>query len=135
MNPQTAPPPPPSLNYKSVYQQQSRENSRHIVQVVTIAMDVFINIARVSSTRDTVPQVPNLIPDLFQVMLIYRDAGGAIFNKICALLQILSKIPQVSFIFRLFLGQCRLKPNHIGVKYYLWELGWGGRTAFCSIPL
>ena len=65
-------------------------------------MDVFLNIARVSSTKDTVAQVPNLIPDLFQIMVVYRDAGGTIFNKICALMQILSKIPQVSVISLLF---------------------------------
>merc|ERR1719391_219648 len=61
------------------------------IEVVSIAIDVLINIARVNSTKDYLAGVPNLVHDLFQIMMVYRDHGGTIFSKICALLHILSK--------------------------------------------
>jgi len=66
------------------------------MEVVTISLDVLLNISRVTSTRENVCCIPNLVPDLFQIMVVYRDAGGSIFCKVCALLQILCKIPQIN---------------------------------------
>ena len=66
-----------------------------LFQVVSISLDVLINIARVDSTKDFVSAIPNLVPDMFQIMVVFRDAGGTIFSKICALLQILSSKSQV----------------------------------------
>ena len=47
-------------------------------------------------TRDQVASVPNLLSDLFQTMLVYRDSSPEIFPKCCAVLQFLSVSEDVS---------------------------------------
>ena len=60
------------------------------IQVVSTTLDILINIGRVSMTRDHLASVPNLLSDIFQTMLVYRDSSAEIFCKCCALLQLLS---------------------------------------------
>ena len=65
-------------------------------QVVSTIVDILLNVSRVVLTRESVAIVPNLLADLFQTMLVYRDTGAEIFSKCCALLQVLSVTTQVS---------------------------------------
>ena len=44
-----------------------------------------MNVARVVLSREAVAAVPNLLPDMFQTILVYRDYGPKIFSKCCAL--------------------------------------------------
>ena len=53
-------------------------------------LDILLNVARVVLSREAVSEVPNLLPDMFQTMLVYRDSGPEIFSKCCALFQVLS---------------------------------------------
>merc|ERR1712058_119620 len=53
-------------------------------------MGILINIGRVVMTRVHVAKIPNLVADVFQTMLVYRDSSSEIFCKCCALLQILT---------------------------------------------
>ena len=64
-------------------------------KVVSTILDILLNVARVDLTREEVAIIPNLLADLFQTMLVYRDSGPEIFSKSCALLQVLSVSPQV----------------------------------------
>ena len=41
-------------------------------------------------TRAHVARIHNLVADVFQTMLVYRDSSSEIFCKCCALLQILT---------------------------------------------
>ena len=66
------------------------------LQVVSTTLDILINVARVDQTRDHVANVPNLVSDIFQTMLVYRDSSSEIFCKCCALLQLLSASATVS---------------------------------------
>ena len=66
-----------------------------MLQVVSTTLDILINVSRVESTRDLVAAVPNLVSDIFQTMLVYRDSSAAIFCKCCALLQLLSASDEV----------------------------------------
>merc|ERR1719186_879838 len=66
------------------------------MEVVSTILDILLNVSRVVLTREAVSIVPNLLPDLFQTMLVYRDTGPEIFSKSCALLQVLSLSHQVS---------------------------------------
>ena len=59
-------------------------------------LDILLNVARVVLSREAVAEVPNLLPDMFQTMLVYRDSGPEIFSKCCALFQVLSVCPEVS---------------------------------------
>ena len=67
-----------------------------VLQVVSTILDILLNVARVVLTREAVAIVPNLLPDVFQTMLVYRDTGAEIFSKCCALLQVMSVSPLVS---------------------------------------
>ena len=72
------------------------------MQVVSTTLDILINISRVASTRETLVQVPTILADIFQTMLVYRDSSPEIFSKCCAVLQFLSASEDVSsfhFIF------------------------------------
>jgi len=60
------------------------------MEVVSTILDILLNVARVVLSREAVSEVPNLLPDMFQTMLAYRDSGPEIFSKCCALLQVLS---------------------------------------------
>eukprot|EP00090_Calanus_glacialis_P001119 TRINITY_DN10784_c0_g1_i2.p1 TRINITY_DN10784_c0_g1~~TRINITY_DN10784_c0_g1_i2.p1 ORF type:complete len:1021 (-),score=356.46 TRINITY_DN10784_c0_g1_i2:147-2840(-) len=66
------------------------------MEVVSTILDILLNVSRVVLTREAVAIVPNLLPDLFQTMLVYRDTGAEIFSKCCALLQVLSVCPLVA---------------------------------------
>merc|ERR1719400_1955018 len=59
-------------------------------EVVSTTLDILINISRVASTRETLVQVPTILSDIFQTMLVYRDSSSEIFSKCCAVLQFLS---------------------------------------------
>ena len=67
-----------------------------VLQVVSTILDILLNVARVVLTREAVAIVPNLLPDVFQTMLVYRDTGAEIFSKCCVLLQVMSVSPLVS---------------------------------------
>ena len=58
--------------------------------MVSTTLDILINIARVEMTRAHVARIHNLVADVFQTMLVYRDSSSEIFCKCCALLQILT---------------------------------------------
>ena len=64
-------------------------------QVVSTTLDILLNLARVSETRNAVASVQDLLPDLLQAMLVYRDNGKDIFPKCCAVLQTLAVCPEV----------------------------------------
>ena len=66
------------------------------MQVVSITLDILINISRVAATRETLVQVPTILADIFQTMLVYRDSSPEIFSKCCAVLQFLSASEDVS---------------------------------------
>ena len=66
------------------------------MQVVSITLDILINISRVAATRETLVQVPTILADIFQTMLVYRDSSPEIFSKCCAVLQNLSASQTVS---------------------------------------
>merc|ERR1719452_167744 len=66
------------------------------MEVVSTIVDILLNVSRVVLIREAVAVIPNLLADLFQTMLVYRDTGAEIFSKCCALLQVLSVTPQVS---------------------------------------
>lgn len=60
------------------------------MEVVSTILDILLNVARVVLSREAVSEIPNLLTDMFQTMLVYRDSGPEIFSKCCALLQVLS---------------------------------------------
>ena len=66
------------------------------LQVVSTTLDILINISRVAATRETLVQVPTILADIFQTMLVYRDSSPQIFCKCCAVLQFLSASEDVS---------------------------------------
>ena len=66
------------------------------MQVVSTTLDILINISRVAATRQTLVQVPTILADIFQTMLVYRDSSPEIFSKCCAVLQFLSASEDVS---------------------------------------
>ena len=72
------------------------------LQVVSTIVDILLNVSRVVLTREAVAVVPNLLPDMFQTMLVYRDTGAEIFSKCCALLQVLSITSQVSLVHTVY---------------------------------
>jgi len=65
------------------------------MEVVSTTLDILLNLARVSETRNAVASVQDLLPDLLQAMLVYRDNGKDIFPKCCAVLQTLAVCPEV----------------------------------------
>ena len=67
------------------------------MEVVSTTLDVLINIGRVESTRESLAEVPRLLADLFQTMLVFKDNSPPIFGKACALIQLLAAFtPEVS---------------------------------------
>ena len=75
----------------SIYQYQTCIFS----QVVSTTLDILLNLARVKETRSAVASVQDLLPDLLQAMLVYRDNGKDIFPKCCAVLQTLADCAEV----------------------------------------
>jgi len=67
-----------------------------LMEVVSTCLDILINVARVDLIRSGVVHIPNLLGDIFQTMLVYRDLGADIFTKCCALLQVLSRCTEVA---------------------------------------
>merc|ERR1719234_1738693 len=65
------------------------------MEVVSTTLDILLNLARVKETRSAVATVQDLLPDLLQAMLVYRDNGKDIFPKCCAVLQTLADCPEV----------------------------------------
>merc|ERR1712130_877940 len=65
------------------------------MEVVSTTLDILLNLARVDETRNAVASVQDLLPDLLQAMLVYRDNGKDIFPKCCAVLQTLAGCPEV----------------------------------------
>jgi len=65
------------------------------MEVVSTTLDILLNLARLEETRDAVANVVDLLPDLLQAMLVYRDNGKDIFPKCCAVLQTLAVCPKV----------------------------------------
>merc|ERR1740129_1287129 len=65
------------------------------MEVVSAILEVLLNLSRVASTRMSIHTVPKFLEQMFQAMTIYREKDQ-IFGKICALLQILSGIKEVS---------------------------------------
>merc|ERR1719209_2098886 len=65
------------------------------MEVVSTTLDILLNLARLGETRDAVANVADLLPDLLQAMLVYRDNGKDIFPKCCAVLQTLAVCPKV----------------------------------------
>ena len=63
--------------------------------MVSTTLDILLNLARVDETRSAVASVQELLPDLLQAMLVYRDNGKDIFPKCCAVLQTLAVCPEV----------------------------------------
>ena len=63
--------------------------------MVSTTLDILLNLARVDETRSAVASVQDLLPDLLQAMLVYRDNGKDIFPKCCAVLQTLAVCPEV----------------------------------------
>ena len=63
--------------------------------MVSTTLDILLNLARVDETRNAVASVQDLLPDLLQAMLVYRDNGKDIFPKCCAVLQTLAVCPEV----------------------------------------
>ena len=63
--------------------------------MVSTTLDILLNLARLEETRDAVANVADLLPDLLQAMLVYRDNGKDIFPKCCAVLQTLAVCPEV----------------------------------------
>ena len=63
--------------------------------MVSTTLDILLNLARVKETRSAVASVQDLLPDLLQAMLVYRDNGKDIFPKCCAVLQTLADCPEV----------------------------------------
>ena len=63
--------------------------------MVSTTLDILLNLARLEETRDAVANVADLLPDLLQAMLVYRDNGKDIFPKCCAVLQTLAVCPKV----------------------------------------
>ena len=66
--------------------------------MVSTTLDILLNLARVKETRSAVASVQDLLPDLLQAMLVYRDNGKDIFPKCCAVLQTLADCPEVRHI-------------------------------------
>ena len=69
-----------------------------VPQVVSTTLDILLNLARLEETRDAVANVVDLLPDLLQAMLVYRDNGKDIFPKCCAVLQTLAVCPKVNHL-------------------------------------
>ena len=63
--------------------------------MVSTTLDILLNLARVDETRSAVASVQELLPDILQAMLVYRDNGKDIFPKCCAVLQTLAVCPEV----------------------------------------
>ena len=72
-----------------------------VPQVVSTTLDILLNLARLEETRDAVANVVDLLPDLLQAMLVYRDNGKDIFPKCCAVLQTLAVCPKVNHLLLL----------------------------------
>ena len=66
--------------------------------MVSTTLDILLNLARLEETRDAVANVVDLLPDLLQAMLVYRDNGKDIFPKCCAVLQTLAVCPKVNHL-------------------------------------
>ena len=74
--------------------------------MVSTTLDILLNLARVDETRSAVASVQDLLPDLLQAMLVYRDNGKDIFPKCCAVLQTLAVCPEVRlFLMHKSIGQ------------------------------
>ena len=74
--------------------------------MVSTTLDILLNLARVKETRGAVASVQDLLPDLLQAMLVYRDNGKDIFPKCCAVLQTLADCPEVRHFCKLICVDC-----------------------------
>jgi abnormal spindle-like microcephaly-associated protein len=91
-----------SVPHMEVRQAWHHTDSYPPPQVVSTTLDILLNLARVPETRPAVAEAPKLLTDILEVMVVFRDNSKDIFPKCCAVLQILSEVPEVRTVMNGF---------------------------------